>query len=153
MDTVTPEKRSEIMRSIRGKDTRPEMIVRRVTHHLGFRYRLHKKDLPGSPDLVFSSRKKVIFVHGCFWHDHRCRVGRHPKTRPAYWAMRFEKNRKRDIRQVRKLRRAGWKVLTVWECELADVSALSKRLRSFLGAPSRGGSITHKRRKVRPRRR
>lgn len=137
MDTVTPEKRSEIMRRIRGKNTRPEMIVRRATHHLGFRYRLHRKDLPGSPDLVFPSRKKVIFVHGCFWHDHRCRAGRHPKTRPKYWAMRFEKNRKRDARQVRALRRAGWKALTVWECQLTDVSALSKRIRSFLGNRTR----------------
>jgi len=120
------------MRSIRGKNTRPEMIVRSVAHRLGFRFRLHTKHLPGSPDLVFPSRKKVIFVHGCFWHNHSCQRGRHPKTRPAYWAMRFEKNRTRDVRQVRALRRAGWKVLTVWECQLTDASKLALRLQNFL---------------------
>jgi DNA mismatch endonuclease (patch repair protein) len=132
MDTVSPEKRREIMRAIRGKDTHPELMVRSLAHGLGYRYRLHRKDLPGSPDLVFVSPKKVVFVHGCFWHGHECRADRHPKTRPDYWAMRIAKNQERDLRKQRELQQTGWSVLTIWECELRDPAAVVRRLRTFL---------------------
>lgn len=132
MDTVSREKRTEIMRAIRGVDTRPEMTVRRLAHRLGYRYRLHRRDLPGSPDLVFPSRRKVVFVHGCFWHGHDCRANRLPKTRPDYWASRFAKNKERDARKLRELEAAGWSVLTLWECELRDPVAIGVRLRRFL---------------------
>lgn len=137
MDTVSPERRSEIMRSIRGKNTLPEVLLRRIVFGLGYRYRLHGSELPGSPDLVFKSRHKVIFVNGCFWHNHTCRAGRHPKTRPEYWAARFKKNRERDARNLRKLRRMGWSVLTVWECQLLDLLRVKARVKKFLGARTR----------------
>lgn len=139
MDNVSRERRSEIMRSIRGKDTAPELALRRLIFRLGYRYRLHAKDLPGSPDLVFRARRKVIFMHGCFWHGHHCRAGRHPKTRPAYWSERFAKNRRRDTKNVRVLRRLGWSVLTVWECQLLDPVRVATRVQEFLG-PS--GALT-----------
>ncbi|MBR0847546.1 DNA mismatch endonuclease Vsr [Bradyrhizobium diazoefficiens] len=135
MDNVSRERRSEIMRSIRGKDTGPELALRRLLFGLGYRYRLHAKDLPGSPDLVFRAGRKVIFVHGCFWHGHHCRAGRHPKTRPAYWRERFAKNQRRDIRNVRSLRRLGWSVLTVWECQLSNPLKVIARVQQFLGRP------------------
>lgn len=112
----TPE-RSRNMSRIRGSDTKPEMCVRRLVWKMGYRYRLHRRDLPGTPDLVFPSRQKVIFVHGCYWHRHRCVYGRPiPKTRTEFWQAKFDANVKRDRRVVRQLRRAGWDVLIVWEC-------------------------------------
>lgn len=118
MDNLTQKERSRIMSLVRAKNTKPEKIVRRVVHRLGFRYRLHVRDLPGSPDLVFPSRNAIIFVNGCFWHRHDCPNGRRlPKTRVSWWRKKLDANRLRDIAQHRKLRRLGWHVLTIWECQ------------------------------------
>src|SRR5208282_4244387 len=123
MDTLNPIQRSERMARIRGRDTGPEWAARRIIHALGYRYRLHRGDLPGRPDLVFPSRRAVIFVHGCFFHRHRdrkCRLARLPKSRLEFWLPKLEGNRKRDLRNTRALRKAGWRVLTLWECELSN---------------------------------
>jgi DNA mismatch endonuclease (patch repair protein) len=134
-DSLTPEQRRHTMARVRGKDTKPEMAVRRLVHALGFRYRLHRGDLPGKPDLVFVARGKVIFVHGCFWHRHRCKAGRKvPRTNQDYWLPKLERNRRRDAAHRRKLRRLGWGVLVLWECQLKDAAALEKRIREFLEA-------------------
>jgi len=129
----TPEDRSRIMRAVKGRDTKPEMTVRKMVHGMGYRYRLHRKDLPGKPDLVFSSRKKIIFVNGCFWHGHGCKRGaRTPKENRDYWKAKIKRNRERDRQSYKDLSMNGWKVLTVWECELKNVEALAKSLREFL---------------------
>jgi len=121
------------MSRIRGKDTKPEMIVRRLVHAAGYRYRLHRRDLPGCPDLVFPGRGKVIFVHGCFWHRHRCRYGRSmPSTRKAFWKRKLEANRARDRKNRRALRRQGWDVFVVWECQTKRPDWLLPRLVNFL---------------------
>lgn len=123
------------MAAIRSKDMKPEMIVRRLVHSLGFRYRLHSKELPGKPDLVFRSRKKIIFVHGCFWHQHNdpaCLDGRLPKSRPEYWIPKLSKNRARDQRNIEALQEGGWSALVVWECETRDLTVLQQKLRGFL---------------------
>ena len=138
VDTLTPEERSAHMRKIRGKDTEPEMVVRRMVHGLGYRYRLHKKGLPGSPDLAFSSRRKAIFVHGCFWHAHRdpsCPVAKTPKSRVDFWEAKFARNRERDQRKKAELQELGYDVLVVWECELRrnPPEAIMERLDGFLG--------------------
>ncbi|HAU36282.1 MAG TPA: very short patch repair endonuclease [Phycisphaerales bacterium] len=133
MDTISREARSRLMSKIRGKDTGPEMVVRRLAHSLGFRFRLHVAGLPGSPDIVFPSRKKVIFINGCFWHDHKCKVaGRSPQTRRQYWQAKFARNRNRDRQVRRRLRNLGWRVLTVWECQTRNVDRLAAVLRAFL---------------------
>ena len=133
MDVLSPLQRSRCMAAIRGKDTGPEMIVRRLLTALGYRYRLHGRALPGKPDLVFASRRAVVFVHGCFWHRHFCRFGRVvPKTRAAFWRTKLEGNATRDSRTRARLRREGWRVLVVWECQLRDVEQLATRLRAFL---------------------
>ncbi len=133
VDTVTAAKRSEIMSRVQGKDTRPEMLVRRLVHGAGYRYRLHVRGLPGSPDLVFASRRKVIFVHGCFWHSHSgCRQARIPKTRTGFWSAKLLANKERDARNLEELTKAGWKALVLWECELGDPGLL-QRVRAFLG--------------------
>lgn len=135
-DVLTAEQRHRCMSRIRGKDTAPEKCVRRMIHGMGFRYRLHAAGLPGKPDLVLPRLRKVVFVHGCFWHMHRCRLGRvRPATNAGFWKAKREGNRQRDTRTRRALRRAGWQVLTVWECELRDVDRLARKLRAFL-APS-----------------
>lgn len=135
VDTLSPRERSEIMGRVRAKDTRPEMLVRKLVFSMGYRYRLHDRSLPGTPDLVFRRARKVIFVHGCFWHRHaRCAMARLPKSRTDFWIPKLEENRRRDRRNLARLRRAGWRVLVVWECELSDVAALSKRIRGFLDA-------------------
>lgn len=135
MDTISPQRRSEIMGRVRSKDTGPELVVRRLVHGMGYRYRLHGKGLPGRPDLVFRSRGKVIFVHGCFWHRHEgCALARLPKSREDFWLPKLEANRQRDERNRRDLKRAGWKVLTVWECQLGRVELVRKRIRRFLDA-------------------
>jgi DNA mismatch endonuclease (patch repair protein) len=131
-DILTREQRSNLMRRILGRNTKPELAVRKAAHALGYRYSLHKKGLPGSPDIVFVSRKKIIFVHGCFWHAHRCKNWRHPTTRPKYWAMRFENNQARDRTNQAELRGDGWKILVIWECETKDAARLSRRLERFL---------------------
>ncbi len=121
------------MRAVRSKDTKPEMLVRRLAHGLGFRFRLHRKDLPGSPDLVFPGRRRVIFVHGCFWHGHNCKRGaRQPKANADYWRAKIARNVARDERVRQELRGLGWDGLTLWECELRDRDALSDRLHNFL---------------------
>lgn len=133
MDTVSPQRRSEIMARVRSKDTAPELVVRRLVHGMGYRYRLHRKDLPGCPDLVFSGRSKVIFVHGCFWHQHRgCSRARMPSTNRRYWMAKIERNRARDMAVGRQLRAAGWGVMVIWECELSELKRLVKRAKVFL---------------------
>jgi DNA mismatch endonuclease, patch repair protein len=134
MDTLTPAERSERMARIRSKDTKPELRVRQLVHRLGYRFRLHRKDLPGRPDLVFSSRLKVVFVHGCFWHAHEnCTVANRPKSRSDFWNAKFEYNRIRDAKNQASLERDGWRVLTVWECETKGAVKLASRLSRFLG--------------------
>ena len=133
MDVFTPAERSRIMSRIRSTNTRPELLVRRLIYAMDFRYRLHRADLPGRPDLVFPSRKKVIFVNGCFWHRHQCQRGRRtPKTNADYWIEKRTRNAGRDQANRRRLRHQGWDVLTVWECQLKDVEQLRDRLLSFL---------------------
>lgn len=134
-DILTQAQRSALMSKIRGKDTKPELVVRRLIHRMGFRYRLHCRDLPGSPDLAFPSRRKVIFVHGCFWHRHPgCCDAVLPKTRSDFWAGKLARNVKRDATVKRQLRMAGWQVMTVWECATYGAPAsLERRLRDFLG--------------------
>jgi DNA mismatch endonuclease (patch repair protein) len=123
------------MRAVKAKDTAPELRVRRLLHGMGYRYRLHRKELPGHPDLVFPGRKAVIFVHGCFWHGHDCRRGaRLPKTHADYWTAKIGRNRDRDARALTALSELGWRVLTLWECELKDEAALRASLRAFLDA-------------------
>lgn len=116
------------MSKIRGKHTKPEMAIRRMVWAAGFRYRLHGKKLPGCPDLVFASKKKVIFVHGCFWHGHKCRKDWLPKTRTSFWKEKIEGNRRRDFASVRELRKLGWKSLTIWECEINKPNTMKKVL-------------------------
>lgn len=130
-------KRSEIMRRVRSTDTTPELIVRKLTHALGFRYRLHRKDLPGKPDLVFSSKKKIIFVHGCFWHGHKCKRGdRVPKDNRHYWVKKIKANIERDKRHIEVLDKLGWSVLPIWECETKGSGALNQRILEFLNESS-----------------
>jgi DNA mismatch endonuclease (patch repair protein) len=133
VDTLTPKARSERMARIRGKDTVPEMVVRRLVHALGHRFRLHRKDLPGSPDIVFPSRRKIVFVHGCFWHGHDCRYGRLPKSNVPFWQEKIAKNRARDARNVSELLESGWSVLVLWQCQTKDRAGLKKLLTRFLG--------------------
>lgn len=122
------------MALVRSVDTKPEMAIRKLVHGMGYRYRLHCSDLPGTPDLVFRSRHAVIFVHGCFWHRHvGCPLARLPKSKVEFWTMKLEGNRKRDARKVAALEKAGWRVFVAWECELKDLEALTERLRRFLG--------------------
>ena len=135
MDLLSKEERSEIMARVRSKNMRPELFVRKLIFALGYRYRLHARDLPGCPDIVFRPRRKIIFVHGCFWHRHaNCALARMPKSRLDFWTPKLEGNRKRDEKNKRALHREGWKVLTVWECELKDSGRLEARIRRFLDA-------------------
>ncbi|WP_394707907.1 very short patch repair endonuclease [Roseovarius pacificus] len=132
MDTRTREQRRRIMQAVKTKNTGPEMIVRRLLHKHGYRYRLHRKDLPGRPDIVFSGKRKAIFVHGCFWHGHGCSKGRLPKSKLEYWKPKIERNKARDDRNVADLKDAGWQVLVIWQCEIADGQALWRRLQEFV---------------------
>lgn len=133
MDTLSKAERSELMSRVRAKDSVPELALRRLVHGMGFRYRLHGRDLPGNPDLVFPARNAVIFMHGCFWHRHaNCRRARMPKTRIAFWTEKLEGNRRRDRRNHRKLRVMGWRVLVVWECQLNDPEKVSILVCNFL---------------------
>ncbi len=132
-DTLTPRERSERMSRVRSTDTKPEMRVRRLVHGLGYRYRLHVRELPGTPDLVFPSRRAVIFVHGCFWHRHEnCALARLPKSRLDFWRKKLESNTTRDAAQQERLRELGWRVLVVWECQLGDTTKLTDTIRHFL---------------------
>ena len=141
-DVFTPEQRSAVMRRVRSKDTRPELALRRLFTGMGLRYRLHRRDLPGSPDVAFIGRRTAVFVHGCFWHGHDCRRGaRAPKQNAAYWASKIARNRARDAEVGARLQAVGWRALVVWECELRDATALRARLACALPpAPRRGGS-------------
>jgi DNA mismatch endonuclease (patch repair protein) len=121
------------MRAVRSKDTKPEMVVRQMLHSLGFRYRLHRKDLPGKPDIVFPGKRKIVLVHGCFWHGHDCKRGaRAPKENADYWRQKIARNRERDAAQLQKLDDLGWQVLIVWECELKKLPTLSDKIQQFL---------------------
>jgi len=132
-DNLTAEQRITCMRAVQSQHTIPEMRVRQAAHSLGYRYALHRKDLPGKPDLVFVSRRKIVFVHGCFWHQHNCRHGRiSPVSNVSYWRTKRGKNKQRDKEHLRPLRAAGWKVLVVWECWTKDMARLRKRLTDFL---------------------
>jgi DNA mismatch endonuclease (patch repair protein) len=135
MDKLSPAARSENMRRIKSKDMKPERLVRSLVHKLGYRFRLHRRDLPGKPDLVFASRKKVIFVHGCFWHSHEigCPDARLPKSNQDYWSLKLKRNKDRDRANEEALIQAGWRVLTIWDCELSNVAVIVTRLRKFLG--------------------
>lgn len=129
----TPEQRSRTMRAVKGKDTGLEMRVRRLVHSIGYRYRLHRKDLPGKPDLVFPARRKVIFVNGCFWHQHDCpRGSRTPKANRDYWSRKLERNKNRDRANLARLRDDGWDALVVWECEAKDPDLVAAKIRTFL---------------------
>lgn len=132
VDNRSPEKRSATMRAVRGKDTGPEMTVRILTHRMGYRYRLHCKDLPGKPDLVFPSRHKVIFVHGCFWHAHGCSIGQPPKSHLGYWLPKLERNRERDVENIEQLKAIGWSILIIWQCETENENFLAERISNFL---------------------
>ncbi len=135
-DTVSPETRSRMMSRIKSKGTKPEVLVRRLLHGLGYRYRLHRAGLPGRPDMVFPSRRKVVFVHGCFWHYHpECDQARIPDTNRDYWLPKLTRTRARDARNSLALREKGWDVMTVWECQLKDIEAVTKRLVDFLDHP------------------
>ncbi len=133
MDTLTPEQRSAQMAKVRSKDTKPEMFVRRLVHRMGYRFRLHRRDLPGKPDLVFGPRKKVIFVHGCFWHGHDCSFGRIPKSRVDFWETKIRTNRSRDEAHLARLEESGWRSLVIWECQLKKAKELENKIREFLG--------------------
>lgn len=132
-ENISTERRSAIMRSVRQKDTAPEMVVRRIAHAIGARYSLHRKDLPGRPDLAFPRRRLCIFVHGCFWHRHLgCRLASTPGSNVEFWREKFARNIERDVRKERELKAAGWRVEIVWECETRDLVRLKERLRNLL---------------------
>jgi DNA mismatch endonuclease, patch repair protein len=132
-DRVSQKRRSEIMALVKGKDTKPEMAIRQKLHRLGYRYRVHRKDLPGKPDLAFSRLRKAIFVHGCFWHGHdNCSYGRLPKSNLEYWSRKLERNKERDAENIRCLLEMGWEVAVVWQCELKDIDAVVAKLVDFL---------------------
>lgn len=124
MDKLTPEQRSALMRRIRSKDTKPELAVRKLLHGLGYRFRLHRRDLPGRPDIVLPRHKKIILVHGCFWHGHACRLANEPKSNQGYWSAKIERNRSRDARSREALESLGWKTLELWECEIQKAEQL-----------------------------
>jgi len=135
VDNLSRTERSEIMGRVRAKNSRPELVVRKIIFALGYRYRLHAKDLPGHPDIVFRKRRKVIFVHGCFWHRHDgCALARMPKSRLDFWRPKLEGNKERDKRTEKALKKDGWKVLTIWECQSNKIEKLESRVRRFLDA-------------------
>lgn len=122
------------MSRIRSKDTKPELAVRQILHRLGYRFRLHRKDLPGRPDIVLPRHRKIILVHGCFWHGHTCRLASKPKSNSGYWSGKIEKNKERDARNLYALQDAGWKVLELWECDIRKLEGLEERLDAFMKA-------------------
>ncbi len=132
-DTLTPAQRSARMALIRSKDTKLERAVMRLAHGLGYRYRKHRRDLPGTPDMALPARRKAIFVHGCFWHGHRCKLGRLPKSRVGFWTRKIADNKKRDRRALADLRKIGWRSLVIWECQTRDLDKVARRMRKFLG--------------------
>lgn len=144
-DKLSPERRSANMSRIRSRDTAPELQVRKLAHAMGYRFRLHRKDLPGKPDLVFPSRKAAVFVHGCFWHQHpdpACKNGRRPRTRPEYWDAKLDGNLARDRRNIEALEAMGWRVLVLWECTAEKPQDAAALLSVFLGPPGTATSAT-----------
>jgi DNA mismatch endonuclease (patch repair protein) len=131
-DPLTKVERSERMSRIRSANTKPELFVRRLIHGMGYRYRLHARDIPGKPDIVFRSRKKIIFVHGCFWHQHGCRQYRQPRTKRDFWESKLAGNKARDLAVRKMLRKQGWKLLTIWECQLKMIPKLTAKIQRFL---------------------
>ena len=132
MDTRSSEQRRRIMQAVKSKDTGPEVRVRRLLHSLGYRFRLHRKDLPGRPDIVLPTYRKAIFVNGCFWHAHGCAKGQPPKSRPGYWLPKLAQNAERDRTKIEQLGLLRWQVLVVWQCEMKDLGQLAERLRTFV---------------------
>jgi DNA mismatch endonuclease, patch repair protein len=132
---MSREKRSALMGRIRGRNTGPEMIVRRLLYALGYRYRLHARELPGKPDIVLRNRQVAVFVHGCFWHRHDCGLAYIPKTRPEFWQRKFEGNVIRDQSTKRAVEAAGWRVIVIWECQLSDLAALGRSVAREIGPP------------------
>ena len=132
MDTITPEERSVLMGRIRSKNTRPELAVRSLLHRLGYRFRLHRRDLPGRPDIVLPKHRKVILIHGCFWHGHTCRLASKPKSNESYWSTKIESNRARDAQNIEALLLGGWSVLELWECEIRKFEGIEEKLLTFL---------------------
>ena len=143
VDTLSKQERSDRMRKIRGKDTKPERVVRRLLHGAGYRYRLQAHYLPGRPDLVFPARKIALFVHGCFWHQHQqCKIAHIPKSRSNYWRTKFQRNVERDAANEAAIREMGWRVVVVWECETADTDKLISDLIAELGPTTSKDPLT-----------
>lgn len=135
MDTLMPAERSDRMRRVRSRDTKPELELRRLVWALGYRYRKNQRSVIGHPDIVFIGRKRAIFLHGCFWHRHDCTSGRRtPKSKKRFWTAKFEKNVERDARVKQELKAAGWRALVIWECELRKISRVASRVGRFLDA-------------------
>ena len=132
MDTIAPEQRSALMSRIRSKDTKPEIAVRSILHRLGYRFRLHVKDLPGRPDIVLPRHRKIILVQGCFWHGHDCKLASKPKSNGSYWSPKIAKNKERDERNLVLLCEAGWEILELWECEIRKNDDLVDRIKKFM---------------------
>jgi DNA mismatch endonuclease (patch repair protein) len=132
MDTISKAERSALMSRIRSKDTRPERTVRSLLHSLGYRFRLHQPNLPGRPDIVLPRHRKIILVHGCFWHGHSCRLASKPKTNRAYWTQKIRKNRTRDANNWAALQEHGWTVLELWECEVRKLTGIEDKIRVFM---------------------
>ncbi|WP_083973358.1 very short patch repair endonuclease [Caballeronia cordobensis] len=132
MDRLTVDGRSALMKRVKRANTAPEMKVRQIVFKMGFRYRIHDKQLPGRPDLVFKGRRAVILVHGCFWHGHSCARGKRPLSNVAFWDWKLDRNRERDQRVTTELRASGWRVMVIWECETENVERLQVVLREFL---------------------
>jgi DNA mismatch endonuclease (patch repair protein) len=144
IDHVSKSKRTEIMRAVASKDTKPERIVRSAAHRLGLRFRLHKKELPGKPDLVFPKWKIAAFVHGCFWHRHsRCKKTTTPKTNTAFWKEKFRKNVVRDKKNIEELERLGWRVIVIWQCQLKDIDAAMNLLAEKFDLPAESHENEH----------
>lgn len=136
MDKFTPQERSRIMALVRGKNTEPEMVVRRLLHGMGYRFRLHRRDLPGCPDIVLPRHGKVVFVHGCFWHHHKgCKRATLPTTRADFWREKILKNVERDVRVLKELKREGWQALVLWECQLRGIDKVARKLQVFMSKP------------------
>lgn len=140
-DIISPEQRSRLMSKIKGTDTKPELIIRKGLHAMGYRYSLHRKDLPGKPDIVLRRHNAVIFVHGCFWHGHDCHLFRHPGTNTEWWDKKLKGNRERDLTNIADLRNAGWRVLIVWECSMRgktrlDITQMFDEIVDWIGSSS-----------------
>lgn len=132
MDTISKGARSALMSRIRSKDTKPELTIRSMLHRLGYRFRLHRKDLPGRPDIVLPRHRKIILVHGCFWHGHTCSLASNPKSNELYWTEKIARNRSRDARTLKELQAQGWEVLELWECEIRAACGLEERISAFM---------------------